>query len=802
MLIVVLVQTSVLAVTYRAVVFHGRSLMTGMYVTGAEGQALAYRYTGPPIEGSNEIDPGASAWAYEPQIAKAHQEVSDGELPLWDANVMLGTPLAADAEGGLFNPLTWPLVASPTPTTWDIWLLLRLLSAGLLCSLLASYLRLGLLSSIVAGSIFMLSGVFMERTATIQTGIMATLPLVILGVEACIRQPSRWSSGVLALAIACTVLFGMPEESFMCLLMGAAYFIVRFGAVCLSRDRSNCVRAGYAAAGGAAIGALFSLPLVVPLEEYLGVAFTQHSAGSHPALLLENAKQLLSLIGPHWNVVGPHPEGGPTAPVDNWFGVGAIVLALVGLGTGSLPRSTRAVLAISAIAIEAKTVGFPGWYNQLVGNAPIIGDVYIWAYGGVIVSLGVAILAGHGLDRIQLRRAGIRGIAVAGLVVVGLIIAGAPSYLSGTTIRWDQVAVTGVVLLVVTGGVALACRAVGWPRLAGLTMVGVAVTGELIFLATPEFALPLRYNPYTPTPSTTYLQSVDPSGAGRTYSSTGILYPTTNQAFDLDDIRNLDPIYIDRTWEYLHLFVAPGLSESDLFDGEGTNAASVVNNPFFNVLNVKYILEAPPRAQNASDLPTDQYHLVTVTADGVGIYQNLDAAPRAQVVFDATRVESESAAISAMSQPGFDPMTSAVVEAGASTEIPSSDEAPVPATMELYQDNEVVLRTTTSERGMLVLSDAYFPGWVAEVDGKPAPIYATDLAFRGVIVPAGTHTIVMRYEPTSVVVGALGVPAGLALWGIGGWLIPGGLYLIRRKRRRAHNGVGIQPPPAGVVSAR
>src|ERR1019366_407740 len=59
-LIVVLVQTSVLAVTYRAVVFHGRSLMTGMYVTGAEGQALAYRYTGPPIEGSNEIDPGAS----------------------------------------------------------------------------------------------------------------------------------------------------------------------------------------------------------------------------------------------------------------------------------------------------------------------------------------------------------------------------------------------------------------------------------------------------------------------------------------------------------------------------------------------------------------------------------------------------------------------------------------------------------------------------------------------------------------------------------------------------------------------
>jgi hypothetical protein len=780
-LIVVVVQASVLAVTYRAVVFHGRTLLTGVYVAGTESQAPAYGYSGPPIAGSNEIDPGASAWQLAPQIVKAHQEVFGGELPLWDANVMLGAPLAADAEGGLFNPLTWPLVASPATTTWNIWLLLRLLSAALLCSLLASYLGLGLLPSIVAGSIFMLSGVFMERTTTDQTGIMATLPLVILGVEACIRQPSRWSSGVLALAIASTVLFGMPEESFMCLLMGAAYFIVRFGAVCLRRDRRSCLRAGYAAAGGAAIGALFSLPLVVPLEEYLGVAFTQHAAGSHPALLLENAKQLLSLIGPHWNVVGPHSEGGPTAPVDNWFGVGACVLAFVGLGTGSLSRSTRGVLAISALAIEAKTVGFPGWYNQLVGNAPVIGDVFIWAYGGVIVSLGVAILAGHGLDRIQLRRVGIRGIAVAALVVVALIIVGAPSYLSGTPIRWDQVAVTGATLLAVTAGVMIALRAVRWLRLAGVALVWVAVTTELVVLASPEFALPVSYDALSPTPTSAYLEGVDPSGTGRTYSTNGILYPTTNQAFGLDDVRNLDAIYINRTYEYLKLFVVPGLS--DRFDGEGTNAANVVNNPFFNALNVKYILVGPPQAQNATGLPPDQYRLATVAADGVGVYENLNAAPRAQVVFNATRAGSEGEAISAMSEPGFDPTASAVVEAPASTRVPSYQRAPVTATMALYQDDEVIMNTTTTEPGTLVLADAYYPGWVAEIDGKPAPIYATDLALRGVIVPAGTHTIVMRYEPASVVVGALGVPAGVALWVIGGVAVPVGGGVLRRRRQ-------------------
>ncbi|MGP8160567.1 MAG: YfhO family protein [Candidatus Dormibacteria bacterium] len=780
-LIVVVVQASVLAVTYRAVVLHGRSLMTAIYVTGTEGQALAYGYPGPPILGSNEIDPGASAWGYEPQIAKAHQELSTGELPLWDSNVMLGAPLAADAVAGLYNPLTWPLVASPTPTTWDVWLLLRLLAAGLLCSLLAGYLRLSLVPSIVAGSIFMLSGVFVERTSTIQTGIMATLPLIILGAEACIRRPSRWSSGVLALAIASSVLFGMPEETFMCVLLGAVYFAVRFGALCLRRDRASCVRAAYAGAGGAAIGMLLSLPLIVPFEEYIGAGYTGF-VGTHNSLLLENAKELLSLIGPHWNVVGPHHFSGSTEPIDNWFGVGASVLALIGLGAGTLPRSTRAVLALSAVAIEAATIGFPSWYLQLVADTPVLGNIFIWAYGGVIVSLGVAILAGHGLQRILLRKVGARGVVIAAAVVVALIGAGAPSYLSGTPIRWDQVAVTGVTLLVVTGGGVIACRAGGWPRLAGLALVWAAVTGELIFLASPEFALPLAYNPFTSTPTTEYLQQVDPSGTGRTYSATGILYPTTNQAFDLDDIRNLDPIYIDRTYEYLKLFVVPGLS--DRFDGEGTNVAEVNDNPFFDALNVKYVLVGPPQAQNATDLLWDQYRLVTVAADGVGIYENLDAAPRAQVVFSTTRAGSEPDAIATMSQPGFDPLTQAVVETSPSAAIPSHQSAPVPATMELYRDDEVIMKTTTTQPGVLVLADAYYPGWVAEVDGKPAPIYATDLALRGVVVPAGTHTIVMRYEPSSVVIGALGVPAGVALWAIGGWGVPAGLYLLRRRRRK------------------
>ena len=51
---------------------------------------------------------------------------------------------------------------------------------------------------------------------------------------------------------------------------------------------------------------------------------------------------------------------------------------------------------------------------------------------------------------------------------------------------------------------------------------------------------------------------------------------------------------------------------------------------------------------------------------------------------------------------------------------------------------------------MLVLSDAYYPGWTATVDGQPAPIYRVDGALRGVIIPAGFHDVRFQFRPTTL----------------------------------------------------
>jgi uncharacterized membrane protein YfhO len=48
------------------------------------------------------------------------------------------------------------------------------------------------------------------------------------------------------------------------------------------------------------------------------------------------------------------------------------------------------------------------------------------------------------------------------------------------------------------------------------------------------------------------------------------------------------------------------------------------------------------------------------------------------------------------------------------------------------------------------LSDHYYPGWKAFIDGKPATIYKTNGFLRGVTVPPGTHELIFSYQPRMI----------------------------------------------------
>jgi hypothetical protein len=64
-----------------------------------------------------------------------------------------------------------------------------------------------------------------------------------------------------------------------------------------------------------------------------------------------------------------------------------------------------------------------------------------------------------------------------------------------------------------------------------------------------------------------------------------------------------------------------------------------------------------------------------------------------------------------------------------------------------YGQNSLKIDVQTDSSGILVVSDTYYPGWHATVDGKVVPIYKVNGAFRGVRIQAGTSTVKMEYRP-------------------------------------------------------
>ncbi len=69
----------------------------------------------------------------------------------------------------------------------------------------------------------------------------------------------------------------------------------------------------------------------------------------------------------------------------------------------------------------------------------------------------------------------------------------------------------------------------------------------------------------------------------------------------------------------------------------------------------------------------------------------------------------------------------------------------------------------TSKPSFLVLTDSYATGWKALADGKSVPIYRTNWWMRGILIPPGSRTLVLRYRPPGLTTGSGITAAGVLL---------------------------------------
>lgn len=67
-----------------------------------------------------------------------------------------------------------------------------------------------------------------------------------------------------------------------------------------------------------------------------------------------------------------------------------------------------------------------------------------------------------------------------------------------------------------------------------------------------------------------------------------------------------------------------------------------------------------------------------------------------------------------------------------------------------YEPNKLTYEVSAKNDGVVVLSEVYYPGWKAEIDGAETPIARADYVLRAVKVPAGKHTLVLTFDPVTL----------------------------------------------------
>ena len=92
----------------------------------------------------------------------------------------------------------------------------------------------------------------------------------------------------------------------------------------------------------------------------------------------------------------------------------------------------------------------------------------------------------------------------------------------------------------------------------------------------------------------------------------------------------------------------------------------------------------------------------------------------------------------------------------------------------LYETNNVMIETISDKSSLMILTDVYYPGWKALIDGVETKVYRADGLVRAVFVPEGNHTVEFVYLPESYSTGIIiSVISAIIL---------GGIYLLYKKK--------------------
>ena len=168
------------------------------------------------------------------------------------------------------------------------------------------------------------------------------------------------------------------------------------------------------------------------------------------------------------------------------------------------------------------------------------------------------------------------------------------------------------------------------------------------------------------------------------------------------------------------------------------------NFRLIDLLSVRFLVIHVENRARGADLEEGGWRRVFQSpASNWLIYENPRPLPRAYVAHTARHAPGGDEALALLSGRRGDFHREVVLEGASVDAVASVSEAsrPItPARIASYQPTRVVVEADSPEPGFLVLTDTFYPGWRATVDGEPREILRANYLFRGVALDGGRHT--------------------------------------------------------------
>lgn len=721
--------------------------------------------------GSNH-DQADSVQVFAPFLEATRERLPD--VPLWNPSLMGGRPYLADMQSAVFSPFNVPGYLMSPERAAALSAALKLFVAAFGMFLLARALGMRFGGALAAGVVFGLS-LWMVTWVTWPTvSVWAWLPWMCMFADLLLRRPGPLPFAGVAVVVALQFFGGHPESCFHVLIAATAFWIIRLvslrpaGAGAVAR---RVAVFGLALAAGTALAAAALIPFFELLAHSADVEARSYLGSSHQA-----PRYLLGLfLDDYWGRPTRVSLVFPSAMEERAYYLGALALMLGVAGLVLRPTPQRIAGALGGAAALAVATGLPPLFD-VVSRLPAF-DTSHNSRLAIVFVFAASLLAGWGLDELARTPAAPRrarlvvGLCLALLVAPLLLMA-----LEGTLglerlgraleLAWgfadpepgepalEQVVRLASLLewLVLAAGAAalVALRLRG--RLAGGAFAALAVA----LLVLDLFKAGMGWNPAITTqnarppatPAIRFLQARVPERFVGLDSQTkqwlpNPLTPDLAMRFGLLDARGYD-YPVERRYERLwHRYIASNQTCLYAFCPQSASSRPEALRAL-GLLGVTHLL------QNPADPPLDRAGLsVAYEGSDARITRNANALPRAFVVARQAVAPDDNAALELVMAKTTPLRSVAVTEepvpglrAGSGTGQPAGE-----ARITVDEPERVEAEVRAREDAMLVVTDSFFPGWKASLDGQDAEVRRVDYLLRGVAVPAGSHHVELRYQP-------------------------------------------------------